>query len=184
MGILEEADRSGDARALPLAGVRVCDFTWIVAGPQATRILADLGADVVKVENESYLDSMRLGLQVPGAPPSVNGSGFHSNFNRNKLGITANLHHPKGREAAERLIAQSDIVIENFRPGKLEEWGMGFDRLSAIQPGIILVRISGYGQTDTGPTLLHKPDDVFDCFFSGAMPSGGEARNTVPLTAA
>lgn len=147
MGILEEADRSGDARALPLAGVRVCDFTWIVAGPQATRILADLGADVVKVENESYLDSMRLGLQVPGAPPSVNGSGFHSNFNRNKLGITANLHHPKGREAAERLIAQSDIVIENFSAGAFERMGFGWERLQELNPDAIYISLSGFGQT-------------------------------------
>ena len=88
-----------DELPLPLDGVRVTDFSWIVAGPQATRILADLGADVVKVENESYLDSMRIGLRQDPQNPSLNRSGFHSNLSRNKRGITANLFHPKGREA-------------------------------------------------------------------------------------
>ncbi len=147
MGVLEETDRSGDERPLPLAGVRVCDFTWIVAGPQATRILADLGADVVKVENESYLDSMRLGLQIPGGPTGYNGSGFHGNFNRNKRGITANLHHPSGREAAERLIATSDIVIENFSAGAFERMGFGWEKLQELNPNAIYISLSGFGQT-------------------------------------
>ncbi len=146
MGILEETDRSGDSRALPLAGVRVCDFTWIVAGPQATRILADLGADVVKVENESYIDSMRWGLQADPDNPSFNGSGFHGNFNRNKRGITANLHHPKGREAVERLIAQSDVVIENYSAGAFERMGFGWDRIQELNPNAIYVSLSGFGQ--------------------------------------
>ena len=147
MGVLEDIDRSEDQRPLPLAGVRVCDFTWIVAGPQATRILADLGADVVKVENESYLDSMRLGLQLPDRPPGYNGSGFHGNFNRNKRGITANLHHPAGREAAEKLIATSDIVIENFSAGAFERMGFGWERLQEINPRAIYISLSGFGQT-------------------------------------
>jgi len=147
MGVLETTDQSGDTRPLPLAGVRVCDFTWIVAGPQATRILADLGADVVKVENESYLDSMRLGLQIPGGVPSYNGSGFHGNFNRNKRGITANLHHPSGREAAERLIATSDIVIENFSAGAFERMGFGWEKLQELNPNAIYISLSGFGQT-------------------------------------
>ena len=154
MSILEETDRSGDGRSLPLAGVRVCDFTWIVAGPQATRILADLGADVVKVENESYLDSMRLGLQIDPTQPSVNGSGFYSNFNRNKRGITANLHHPKGREAAERLIAQSDIVIENFSAGAFERMGFGWERLQELNPNAIYISLSGFGQTGRNRTYI------------------------------
>ncbi len=130
---------------LPLAGVRVCDFSWIVAGPQATRILADLGAEVIKVENESYLDSMRLGLQTDPEHPSLNGSGFYSNFNRNKLGITANIHHPKGREVVERLIAKSDVVIENFSAGAFERMGLGWERLRVLNPSIIYVSLSGFG---------------------------------------
>ena len=146
MGILEETDRSGDARPLPLAGLRVCDFTWIVAGPQATRILADLGADVVKVENESYIDSMRLGLQRPDEPMSLNGSGFHSNFNRNKRGITANLHHPSGREVVERLVTQSDVVIENFSAGAFERMGFGWEILPDGVIPTLTIQLATMGQ--------------------------------------
>jgi crotonobetainyl-CoA:carnitine CoA-transferase CaiB-like acyl-CoA transferase len=154
MGVLETTDRGEDPRPLPLAGIVVCDFTWIVAGPQATRILADLGADVVKVENESYLDSMRLGLQTDPAQPSVNGSGFHGNFNRNKRGITANLHHPKGRQAVERLIARSDIVIENFSAGAFDRMGFGWERLQELNPLAIYISLSGFGQTGRDRTYI------------------------------
>lgn len=135
----------GNPKPLPLEGIRVCDFSWIVAGPTATRILADMGAEVVKVENESYLDSMRIGLQANPERPSVNGSGFHSNFNRNKLGITANIHHPKGREVVERLLSISDVVIENFSAGAFERMGFGWDRLVELNPRIIYVSLSGFG---------------------------------------
>ncbi|MDA1004592.1 MAG: CoA transferase [Chloroflexi bacterium] len=119
---------------LPLEGVRVTDFTWIIAGPQATRILGDMGADVIKVENESYLDAVR------GA------DGLHNNFHRNKRSMTANLHHPQGREAVERLIAKSDVVIENFSSGAFARMGFPYERLAELKPDIIYVSLSGYGQ--------------------------------------
>lgn len=124
-----------NARRGPLSGVRVCDFTWIIAGPQATRIFADLGAEVIKVENSSYLDAVR------GAP------GLHNNFNRNKLGITANLHHPLGREVVERLISRSDIVIENFSSGAFSRMGFPYERLRELREDIIYISLSGFGQT-------------------------------------
>jgi crotonobetainyl-CoA:carnitine CoA-transferase CaiB-like acyl-CoA transferase len=135
---------SDDNLPLPLDGVRVCDFSWIVAGPQATRILADLGADVVKVENESYLDSMRMGLRADGNA-SYNASGFHGNFNRNKRSIQANIHHPRGREVVERLLAVSDVVIENFSAGAFARMGFSYERLQEIKPDIIYVSLSGFG---------------------------------------
>ncbi len=130
---------------LPLDGIRVTDFSWIVAGPQATRILADLGADVVKVENESYLDSMRIGLRQDPENPSLNRSGFHSNLSRNKRSITANLFHPKGREAVERLLAVSDVVIENYSAGAFARMGFSWERLQEINPSLIYVSVSGFG---------------------------------------
>ena len=134
-------------KSLPLEGITVCDFTWIVAGPQATRILADLGADVIKVENESYIDSMRWGQQVDPENPSFNGSGFHNNFNRNKRGITANLHHPLGREVVERLIKKSDIVIENYSAGAFDRMGFSWDRIQELNPTAIYISLSGFGHT-------------------------------------
>jgi benzylsuccinate CoA-transferase BbsF subunit len=138
---------TGEGAGLPLAGVRLADFSWIVAGPQCTRILADLGAEVIRIENESYIDSMRLGMQQPGAEPSVNGSGFFSNLNRNKKGMTANLHHPRGHEAVERLIATCDVVVENFSAGVFERLGFGWERLHELNPRVIYLSLSGYGHT-------------------------------------
>ncbi len=132
-------------KPLPLAGVRVCDFSWIVAGPQATRILADLGAQVIRVESEAHLDSMRVGAQLDSGPPSYNRSGFFSNFNRNKLGITANLDHPKGREVVERLIKVSDIIVENFSAFAFEHMGFSWQRLQELNPRIIYISLSGFG---------------------------------------
>jgi benzylsuccinate CoA-transferase BbsF subunit len=133
------------ARPLPLVGVRVVDFSWIVAGPQATRILADLGAEVIRVENEGHVDSMRLGNQANPQQPSYNGSGFFSNFNRNKRSVTANLHHPQGHEFVERLIAISDVVIENYSAGVFDRLGFCWERLQELNPRIIYCSISGFG---------------------------------------
>ena len=139
------SDRETDQRPRPLAGVRVVDFTWIVAGPQATRILADLGADVIRVENASHLDSMRLTASVDEAALSVNQSGLFNNMNRNKRGLTANLYHSRGRELVEKLIAGADAVSENFSPGAFERMGFGWERLRELNPSIIYLSISGYG---------------------------------------
>ncbi len=131
-------------KPLPLSGIRVADFSWIVAGPQATRILADLGAEVIRVESESHIDSMRIGASLTGEP-SYNRSGFFNNFNRNKLGITANLYHPRGREVVERLLRVSDVVIENFSAGVFERLGFGWERLQELNKRLIYVSLSGFG---------------------------------------
>ena len=135
------AGTSDSTKPLPLEGIRVCDFSWIVAGPQATRILADLGAEVIKVENEDHPDSVR---RRPGAK-GPNESGLHNNFNRNKLGITANLGVASGCELVERLIRTSDLVVENFSPGAFARMGFPYERLRELRPDIIYVSVSGYG---------------------------------------
>ena len=140
----EPQDDSG-GRPLPLEGVRVVDFTWIVAGPQATRILADLGAEVIRIENEDYLDSLRFAVPAKDGARSLNRSGLFNNLNRNKLGITLNLHHPRGREAAERLIAEADIVAENYSPGAFERMGFSWPRLRQLNPELIYLSLSGFG---------------------------------------
>ena len=135
----------GDGRPLPLEGVRVVDFTWIVAGPQATRILADLGAEVIRIESEDYLDSLRFAVPDKDGARSVNRSGLFNNLNRNKLGITLNLHHPGGREVAERLVAEADVVAENYSPGAFERMGFSWQRLRHLNPELIYLSLSGFG---------------------------------------
>ena len=135
-----------DGRPLPLAGVRIVDFTWIVAGPQATRIIADFGADVIRVENESHLDSVRMGGGAPADERArYNSSGLFNNFNRNKRSVTINLFHPRARELLEELIKGADAVTENFSPGAFERMGFGWDRLRELNPNIIYMSLSGYG---------------------------------------
>ncbi len=138
------------AAPLPLEGIRVCDFSWIVAGPQSTRILADLGAEVIKVENEDHLDTVRL---QPGQP-GPNRRGMHNNFNRNKLSITANLGHPRGRELVERLISVSDLVVENFSPGAFARMGFPYERLRELRPDIVYLSVSGYGHAGRDTTYV------------------------------
>ena len=131
---------------LPLRNVRVVDFSWIVAGPQATRILADLGADVVRVEYPGRVDSVRLGNPVPEAPRgSPDHSGMFSNFNRNKRSATLNVMHPGGMALLHDLLRVSDVVIENFSPRVLEGWGLTYEAMAAINPAIIYVSMSGFG---------------------------------------
>jgi succinyl-CoA:(S)-malate CoA-transferase subunit B len=125
-----------------LEGLRVLDLATFIAGPFAAGLLAEYGADVVKVEQPGAGDSLReLG-------PKANGRTlFWALEARGRRSVTLNLREPRGQELALRLIERSDIVIENFRPGTLERWNLGYDRMKAVNPGVILVRISAYGQT-------------------------------------
>src|SRR3990172_1846216 len=102
---------------LPLAGIRVCDLTWIIAGPTATRPRADSGPKVIRVKHGQAADSIRLGRPIVGERPTLNNSGFFNYFNRNKKSILLNSRHPMGMELLKRLIAESDVVIENFSSG-------------------------------------------------------------------
>ncbi|MSQ61054.1 MAG: CoA transferase [Dehalococcoidia bacterium] len=139
----------------PLSGVRVVDFTWWVVGPWAPRLLADLGAEVIKVERVDQFDGTRgnsmLGRRARSGRPvireSPNQSGGFNNLNANKLGATLNMRHPKGLELAERLIAKSDCVVENFSAGVMESWGLGWERMREINPRLIYVSLSGWGHS-------------------------------------
>src|SRR6266567_6802328 len=143
-----QTDGVAAAARLPLEGVRVLDFSWIVAGPQATRILADFGAEVIRIEYEGRIDSSRIGMTSPPADPSSpNGSGVFNNLNRNKRSLTLNLNHPRGVDLLRRLIAVSDAVVENFSSRVMEQRGLAFEALAAINPGIIYLSLSGFGHT-------------------------------------
>jgi crotonobetainyl-CoA:carnitine CoA-transferase CaiB-like acyl-CoA transferase len=129
-----------------LDGVRVLDFTWVISGPQCSQILADFGAEVIKVEWSHHLDGLRYRVQPPGSDPaSIEHSGLWNNLNRNKRSITLNMRHPDGVDLALRLVAHCDVVLENFSPGVLESWGLSWEAMTARRPGLIHVSMSGFG---------------------------------------
>ena len=131
----------------PLEGIRVVDLTWIVAGPTCTKILADFGAEVIRVENQQTLDAIRFGRPHPHGFDPPNSSAFFNVLNRNKRSITLNARHPDGFEVLKKLIAVSDIVIENFSTYVMENWGLAYDDLCQIKSDIIYVSLSGFGHS-------------------------------------
>ncbi len=127
----------------PLTGLRLVELGTLLAGPFAGRLLGDLGADVIKVEPPGKPDPLRDWGQARHEGRSL----WWPVQSRNKRCITLNLREPRGQELLLELVRVSDVVTENFRPGTLERWNLGYDRLSEANPGIVLARISGYGQT-------------------------------------
>ncbi|MDQ1044671.1 CaiB/BaiF CoA-transferase family protein [Streptomyces sp. V4I2] len=125
----------------PLTGLRVLDLATLFAGPLAATMLGDFGAEVIKVEHPTRPDPSR------GHGPSKNGVGlWWKLLGRNKRTITLNLSTPGGRATLLRLAATADVVIENFRPGTLEKWDLGWEELSAVNPRLVLTRVTGFGQ--------------------------------------
>ena len=125
-----------------LSGVRVLELGQVVAGPYCGQVLADLGADVVKVEPPGVGDVLRQWGWAPEGKDSL----WWRVAARGKRSITVDLRTPEGQQLVRRLATDVDVVVENFRPGTLERWGLSYDELAADNPGLILVRISGYGQ--------------------------------------
>ncbi|MBE0480739.1 MAG: CoA transferase [Dehalococcoidia bacterium] len=132
--------------SLPLHGVRIIDTCIYWAGPMATMILADLGAEVVKIESIQRLDYLRLLGGWP-SPDGYEWSAVFNGANRNKYGITLNLNHPKGRDIFKSLVKTGDIVTENFSPRVMENWGLSYNDLIKINPRIIMLSMPGFGTT-------------------------------------
>jgi formyl-CoA transferase len=133
------------ATALPpgaLAGLRVVEMGQLIAGPFVGKTLGDFGADVIKIEAPGGGDPLR-GWRLVKNGTSV----WWQVQSRNKRSIALDLRAPEGQDIARQLIAEADVLVENFRPGTLEGWGMGWDELSKLNPGLVMLRISGYGQT-------------------------------------
>ncbi|MFH0943618.1 MAG: CoA transferase [Planctomycetota bacterium] len=154
-------------QALPLQGIRVVDFTRVLAGPYATRILADFGAEVMKV-------------QIPGAEEQDTvGRAYHETWNRNKLSITLDLSRPEGIEVVYRLIARSDVLVENFSPRVMANWGLDYEGVRLVNPGIVMVSLSAMGQagpqkdfTGFGPTVHALSGLTYLTSFPGVAPLG------------
>jgi crotonobetainyl-CoA:carnitine CoA-transferase CaiB-like acyl-CoA transferase len=153
----------------PLAGVRILDLSRILSGPFATMIFADLGADVIKLENPRTGDDTR-----EWAPPyQGDQSAYFLSVNRNKRGIAVDLKTAQGREVALRLVDRADVLVENFRPGTAARLGLGYDDLHARNPGLIYASISGFGQT--GPYASEPGYDAIAQALGGIMSVTGEA---------
>jgi benzylsuccinate CoA-transferase BbsF subunit len=136
-----------ETATLPLAGIRVADFSWFGAGPIAGQTLATFGAEVIRVESEAHLDGLRTTQPVPPGKEGPNVSGYYNNFNAQKLSFTLNLGHPKAREVALRLIARSDIFLENYTPRVAEKWGLTYEDVVKVKPDIIYVQMPMQGST-------------------------------------
>ncbi|WP_050764160.1 CaiB/BaiF CoA transferase family protein [Beijerinckia indica] len=182
MDTIEEPDSPpADTRPLPLAGIRVLDVTQVMAGPFCTMLLADLGADVIKIEPPETGDQTRgaMGFKLKG-----NDSMGFLNLNRNKRSLTLNLKNPAGKATFLKLVEKADIVVENYRPGVVKKLDIDYETLSAINPRLVYASISGFGQS--GPWADRPGFDLMAQAMSGVMsvtghPGGPPVKAGVPV---
>ena len=130
----------------PLEGLRILDLSWVAQGPCATKWLGDSGATVVKIESIKSYDVHRAYAPYAGGVPGVNRGGSFTEFNSSKYGMALDMSHPRSGEVFKKLIAWADVLLETMRPGVMEEWGYGYENVKKINPEIIMVRGSAYGQ--------------------------------------
>jgi crotonobetainyl-CoA:carnitine CoA-transferase CaiB-like acyl-CoA transferase len=149
-----------------LKGLRVVDLTRVLAGPFCSMLLADMGADVIKVEEPGKGDDSR------GYPPFLRGtSAYFANLNRNKKSVVLDLKKREAREIFLRLVAKSDVLLENFKPGTMERLGLGYDDVNQVNPGIVYASISGFGQY--GPYKDRPGYDIIGQAMGGLMSVSG-----------
>ncbi|MPY93854.1 MAG: CoA transferase, partial [Acidimicrobiia bacterium] len=161
------AAHAGGGEAPYLEGVRVLDLTQYLAGPSCTRLLAEMGADVIKVEMSPYGDPTRAGV-----PRRDRRSGGFVQQNRGKRSLCVDLRRPEGVALVKELVPHVDIVVENYSAGVMERRGLGYEALSAVNPRLIMASVSGFGQT--GP-LSHKTSfDFIAQAYSGVMHMTGD----------
>ena len=139
---------------LPLAGIRVIDFSTTVAGPSAVRHLADFGAQVIKIESLAHPDTLRAATPYADRVAGVNRSGYFAAYNAGKLSLSLNMRKPEAIEIVRRLVEQSDVLVEAFVPGVMGRWGLTYEQVSAWNPRIIMASHSLQGQS--GPHSRHR----------------------------
>ncbi len=163
--------------AKPLDGIKVLSFELQVAGPYCTMMLADQGADVIKVEQPGSGDTARGGAPKVANEQGVEQSGYFLRFNRNKRSLTLNLKSEVGRQLFRDLARDSDVLIENFRPGLLDEMGLGYGDLSKDHPGLVYTSITGFGSMEgyLGPFSKRPAYDIVAQAMGGLMTTCGQA---------
>ncbi|WP_417522434.1 CaiB/BaiF CoA transferase family protein [Marinovum sp.] len=175
----------------PLSNIRVIDMTRVVAGPLSTQILGDLGADIVKIERPvTGDDSRQVGppwMKDPDGNETAQ-STYYQSVNRNKRSVAVNFADPEGAEIIRELIKDADVFVENFRPGTLDKYGLGYEQLKALNPRLIYCSVTGFGQT--GPYSDRSGYDYLAQAMAGVLsvtghpddqPNGGPVRVGVPL---
>ncbi len=161
----------------PLAGVKVIELAHIMAGPVCGLMLADMGADVIKIEKVPDGDDTRRMV-----PPTVDGeSAAFMILNRNKRGVSINLKSPAGKAVLEKMLASADVLIENYRPGTMERFGLGYETLRKMNPALIYCQVTGFGRT--GPYANRAGFDLIAQGLSGIMSVTGEGAGHPPVKA-
>jgi crotonobetainyl-CoA:carnitine CoA-transferase CaiB-like acyl-CoA transferase len=160
--------------AHPLSGLRVLDLSRLLPGPFATLVLADLGADVVKVEDPEGGDTLRWMPPLAGKQ-----SGYFHALNRNKRSMRLDLKKPEGAAAFRTLVHRADVVVESFRPGVMDRLGLGWEVLKRENPRLVLCSISGYGQD--GPYRGRSGHDIDYCAVAGVLDQNGPPDRPLPL---
>lgn len=177
-GIVKEpsvnSENSPRSPQLPLEGIKVLDLSRFIAGPMCSQTLADFGAEVVKVERPTGEDSRHHGPYWQGE------SIYMFLYHRNKHAVTLDTRHPEALNLLEAFVEWADVVVENYRPGTLEKMGIGYERMKELNPGVVLVSLSGFGQT--GPDSRRGLFDAISQAESGLMDITGEPEGRPTLS--
>lgn len=176
--------RDADGSQAPLSGIRVTDFTWAWAGPQGTLLLGMLGAEVIKIESHARLDHARVhSLTAGGVRGDFDESPFFNDLNLGKLSIRLDLRKEEARDLARRLVAKSDVVTQNMRPGVLDRLGLGYQDLQKVKPDIIMLSSSAVGATGPeGSYAGYAP--TFACMSGAVELTGYPDQPPSPLSGA
>jgi benzylsuccinate CoA-transferase BbsF subunit len=136
------------------SGLKIASFCWAVVGPLTMKYFADYGATVIRVETSQRPCIMRISAPYKEGQPGLDRSGYFNHFSANIFSLALNMDNPRALEVAKRLVAESDVVMENFTPGVMEKWGLGYEELKKVKPDIIMLRQSGFG---AGGPYAHLP---------------------------
>ena len=167
----------------PFNGLKVIEYGENISAPYCAKLLAGLGAEVIKVENPGSGDEARFNGPFPKYIPDIEKSGLFLSLNANKMGVTLNLNKKKGKEIFRRLIETADVLIENNAPGYMESLGLGYDTLKEINPKLVMVAITPFGQT--GPYRDYKAYHINSCGAGGMSVGIGDPKReplTMPLS--
>jgi benzylsuccinate CoA-transferase BbsF subunit len=134
-----------DARSGVFSGLIITSFSWAIVGPLTMKYFADYGATVIRLETSKRPCTLRISTPYKDGKPGLNRSGYYNHFSANMLSMSLNMEHPRATEMVKRLVAKSDVVMENFVPGVIEKWGLTYEELRKVKPDIIMLRQSGFG---------------------------------------